>query len=521
MRRARSCLAYIGLVSSLAVLASDNDSLGHEIDFSLHSIGGNDFGASGIALRRLEVERFLGLQSSQEGSNSLIPGQRLPPNLFDRLEQAPYDHREASTDDSTQEDHSASEDLWSSFHEGVDEKAVTETDLACSPRKFLFPMGMSGAIGDASELLKAFRLFAQQNISGSKKLLIFMTAGRGEEIISNRQISQRSVMYLNLRKQHAGFFNPSDGVAELSDDGRLQVEALHGIFAKFAQMVKSLPPDQRMQTCVDGFFTSTLQSGIETCLEAFTDHLETLACQSATGGAYAHQQEDGYMCSDVRLMAVPHLREVVETAGDVGESFPVILKKTKSLRIQNGFQRDIFDCAVANYGIRWKERQIGGLGSIPAFFEEEVASAREKAKSDTEAAVAAELLQSLDKFAYPKGANCSRRLESLMVTFSFLRDSAQHEAPFQRAVWSTPEETEPDYVEPDSSVLRRGLSLLRSICAVETASRYILTGHPKLVERLTGQPVNNGELIAFALDCAVLAKRLADAGFRPWESSKK
>ncbi|CDJ47380.1 hypothetical protein, conserved [Eimeria brunetti] len=115
----------------------------------------------------------------------------------------------------------------------------------------------------------------------------------------------------------------------------------------------------------------------------------------------------------------------------------------------------------------------------------------------------ASFLQSLDRLSYPKAFQCQPRKEGLKRTCLFLRETAGEEPMVQRAVWATPEEMEPDFVEPDSSVLRRGLSLLRSLCAVETGDRFLLVSHPKLVERLTTHPIDNGELFTVSLDCAL------------------
>lgn len=324
-------------------------------------------------------------------------------------------------------------------------------------------------------------------------------------------------MHPTLRKNRSGFFNPSDGVAELSDDGRIQVEILHDIFAKFVKLVKTLPPDERNQACIDAFLTSPLQSGIETCLEAFTGLLEHLSCH--TRGPAAHLQSDGYVWSNVRFLVVPHLREVVEASGDVGEALPVVLKKTKNLRIQDGFQRDIFNCAIANYGLRWRKQQLGAVeGSSASSLDKNIA-AIDAAKWSVDTA-AANFLQTLDKLSYPKGVHSQKRAEDLRTTFAFLKEVGTQEPSVQRAVWATPEEMEADCVETDASILRRGLSLLRALCAVEGTNRYILAGHPKLIERLTSQPMDNGELMAFTLDCGALAECLTSAGFKLWGMSK-
>lgn len=355
------------------------------------------------------------------------------------------------------------------------------------------------------------------------------------------------VVQPTVRKKRTGFFNPSDGVAELSDDGRLQVELLHELFTRFVKQTKDLPAEQRRQACVDVFLTSTLQSGVETCLEVFTGILEPLSCHGGTTSSpLASSHADGYLCSSVRFVTIPHLREVVETAGDIGESLPVVLKKTKNLRVQNGFQRDVFDCIVANYGMWWKKQQLGALGtprphgfpggprpsgsldvavdtgfpggrSVGGPVEAQLAALEAAVGGKSVDTAALKFMEDLDRLSYPKGFQCSRRLDNLVRTFSFLKESARQEPSVQRAVWAMPEEMESDYVESDGSVLRRGLSLLRSLCAVQTASRFLLTSHPKFVERLTGQPMDNGELMAFTLDCSALSKSLQEAGFIPWE----
>lgn len=73
---------------------------------------------------------------------------------------------------------------------------MTDADLNCAPSKFLSPVGHARSIGEASELLLAFKAFAKQSAAAAaahkkKKMLIFVTAGTGEELIGNRQISQR------------------------------------------------------------------------------------------------------------------------------------------------------------------------------------------------------------------------------------------------------------------------------------------------------------------------------------------
>ncbi|CDJ47379.1 hypothetical protein EBH_0015810 [Eimeria brunetti] len=88
-----------------------------------------------------------------------------------------------------------------------------------------------------------------------------------------------------VRKQRSGFFSASDGVAELSDEGRLQVELLRQLFVGFVQQQRRQTPETRRQLCFDVFFTSTLQSGIETCLETFTGLLDALACPASSSSS--------------------------------------------------------------------------------------------------------------------------------------------------------------------------------------------------------------------------------------------
>ena len=76
--------------------------------------------------------------------------------------------------------------------EAANEDTITAADLACSPPRFLSPLGPPRAIGDSQELLNVFKLFNKQQTSHKKnKFLLFVSAGTGEELIGSRQISQR------------------------------------------------------------------------------------------------------------------------------------------------------------------------------------------------------------------------------------------------------------------------------------------------------------------------------------------
>lgn len=337
------------------------------------------------------------------------------------------------------------------------------------------------------------------------------------------------MMHPTAHKKRKGYFNLSDGVAELSDDGRLQVEVLRKLFVKLNKKLTLLTREQRQHACIDAFFTSNLQSGMETCLEVFSGLVDDLSCHSLTalGGAGQQQQQNdtNYVYSSERFIVLPHLREVVESFGDIGEALPVILKKTKALRIQMGFQRDVFNCAVAYYGLMWFKQQLGAMEApklLAAAAAAEDAAAAAAAGGGAAAAVsdaaATELLQSLDKFAYPKGVPEARRPESYKRIFSFLKEAAGQEKAVQQAVWAAPEEMDFDFVESDASVMRRGLSLLRSLCAMQNINKVLLTSHSKFVERLTRQSLDNGEVMAFTLNCKALAVCLKQNGFKPWET---
>ncbi|KAL8430294.1 hypothetical protein ACSSS7_006023 [Eimeria intestinalis] len=424
-----------------------------------------------------------------------------------------------------------------------DDEVLTEAESACPPSRFLRPVGPNHSFSDAAELLDAFENFAaeQQRKKGSRKLLLFLNAGEGEELIVNRQISQRLVMHPTVRKKRSGFFGPSEGVAELSDEGRVQAEMKHALLQKLVSLLRSSSVSKRAQACIDAFLVSPLQSGVETALEALAGLLEPLSCavSEAGGGGSSIQNDSNYTRSSVRLLIAPQLREVVEAEGDVGEALPSVLKKTKTLRVSRGFQRDIFDCAVANYGMRWRRQQLNAAGGgTSSVMEEELellhtppdddaaaaaASTTAPREAHQHAAAAAALLQLLDRFwdaaaAAHAAQSSGKRPSGLTTTFAFLREVANQEAATQRAVWAAPEELEPDACESEASITRRGLSLLRALCSIQEAQRYFLVSHPKLVERISGVPVDNGDLVGFVLDCQGLASCLASGGVRPWES---
>lgn len=298
----------------------------------------------------------------------------------------------------------------------------------------------------------------------------------------------------------------------MSDDGHQQAEVLHDILQSFASLIKSLAPEKRQLACFDAFLVSTLQCGVETSLKAFSGLLDTLACHP--GKQISQVQQDGYMCSSVRLVVAPHLREVVETESDIGECMTTVLKKTKALRVHMGYQRDIFDCALTTFGLRWRKQQLGAVWG-PSF-EQDVAWLQ-KATPGGDLQAAESVLRSLDKFAYPRNVQCYRRESNLQTTVAFLKEAVSHEPLTQRAVWTAPEEMDPDSVESEASVLRRGLALLRVMCSVPAADKFMLVTHRKFFERLTGQAMDNGELMGFSLDCSALRDCIFRAGLRPWE----
>ncbi|KAL8444885.1 hypothetical protein Emed_005979 [Eimeria media] len=431
---------------------------------------------------------------------------------------------EAGSDESTQDEQSVSEDTWSSMPETHDDDVLTEAESSCPPSQFLRPVDPNHSFSDPAELLEAFGYFAeQQRKKGSSKLLLFLNAGEGEELIVNRQISQRLVMRPTVRKKRSGFFSPSEGVAELSDEGRVQAEIKHSLLQKFVSLVRGSSATKRGQACIDAFLVSPLQSGVETALEALAGLLEPLSCSvpEPAGAAALMQTDNNYTCSNVRLLIAPQLREVVEAEGDVGEALPSVLKKTKPLRVSRGFQRDIFDCAVANYGARWRRQQLGAAGGPPSPMEETLgllhAPAADPVDEGQHADAVAALLQMLDRFSdAAQSAQSGKRALGLRNTFVFLKEAANQEAATQRAVWAAPEELEPDACESEASITRRGLSLLRALCAIKDTHKYFLVSHPKLVERITGMPVDNGELVGFVLDCQGLSSCLSSAGVRPW-----
>ncbi|KAL8456102.1 hypothetical protein Emag_000095 [Eimeria magna] len=425
-----------------------------------------------------------------------------------------------------EDEQSVSEDTWSSMPETHDEDVLTEAENMCPPSQFLHPVEPSHSLNDPADLFEAFGYFAEQRRNReSPKLLLFLNAGEGEELIVNRQISQRLVMRPTVRKKRSGFFSPSEGVAELSDEGRVQAEIKHSLLHKFVSLLRGSSASKKKQACVDAFLLSPLQSGVETALETLAGLLEQLSCsvpEPAAGAAHMHT-DNNYTRSNVRLLIAPQLREVIEAEGDVGESLPSVLKKTKPLRVNRGFQRDIFDCAVANYGARWRRQQLGAAGGSPSPMEETLgllhAPAADPGEAQHPAAVAA-LLQLLDRFSdAAQSAQSGRRALGLRTTFAFLKETANQEAATQRAVWAAPEELEPDACESEASITRRGMSLLRALCAIKETHKYFLVSHPKLVERITGMPVDNGELVGFILDCQGLASCLTSAGVRPWESA--
>ncbi|KAL8270274.1 hypothetical protein Esti_005833 [Eimeria stiedai] len=411
------------------------------------------------------------------------------------------------------------------FVQTQDDEVLTEAESLCPPTRFLRAIGPHHSFNEPAELLEAFDRFAELNETRkSTKLLLFLNAGTGEELIVNRQISQRLVMRPTVRRRRSAFFSPCEGVAELSDEGRVQAEIKHLLLQKFVSLVRSSPVAKRGHSCVDAVLVSPLQSGVETALETLAGLLEPLSCSVPEAlGSTAHVQTDNnYTRSNVRLLIAPQLREVIEAEGDVGEELPSVLKKTKTLRVSRGFQRDIFDCAVASYGVRWRRQQLGAAGGTPSPMEEELGLLHAPAVDAGEAqqAAAAAVLQLLDRFSdATEIAQSGRRALGLRTTFAFLKETANQDAATQRAVWAAPEELEPDACESEASITRRGVSLLRGLCAIKDTHKFLLVSHPKLVERITGLPVDNGELVGFVLDCQGLASCLSSAGIRPWESA--
>lgn len=193
MRRAWCLVSTLWLSAAVVATASDKESLHNSSQLVADSghlhpeTASSDGGLEGPSTRYLESS-----EASQTGAaGAPYPQHKSPYTFLQKFSRERYEHSDASSDDSTHDDASASEDTWSSMAEVHEEEAVTDVDRMCAPNQFLSPIGKSRGITDAADIRGAFKAFSRQKGNGERKLLLIMTAGSGEELVGNRQISQR------------------------------------------------------------------------------------------------------------------------------------------------------------------------------------------------------------------------------------------------------------------------------------------------------------------------------------------